>query len=149
MKELLAAIKAALLTGITYVRPQDLYITPSLDLVPNGVRPPAIAIKDGPIARTEKLGGLWEVSLAVRIAVFAQVLKPEASLMGDTSTSTKGMLDMADDVHTVLDENFLSIVGMLDAFSPSEGESELVGDESEMFQRKIITYQYLKEEDRP
>ena len=149
MQTLLSAIKTALLEALDDLRSQDIYITPSLELIPNGVRPPAVALKDGPIARTEKVCGLWEVNLTVQVAVFARILQPEASIMGDTATEQKGVLELAADVHAALDQNLLSISGMLDAFSPSESESETVGDESEMFQRKVITYQYLKEEARP
>lgn len=149
MQELLAAIKAALVSGISYARAQDIYITPSLELIPNGVKAPAFAIKDGPIACTEKVGGLLERELAVQVAVFAQIYKPEASVMGDAASGLKGVLELAGDVHGVLDENLLGIAGMLDAFSPSESASEPVGDESEMFQRKVIEYRYLKEEERP
>jgi hypothetical protein len=147
MKTLLAAMKTAL-QGLSYVRPQDVYVTPSLELIPNGVRPPAIALKDGPVSRSELAGGMIELSLAVQVAVFAQVYKPEASVMGDAATGAKGVLELAGDVHGVLDENLLGVAGMLSAFSAAESASETVGDETEMFQRKIITYVYTKQEAR-
>jgi hypothetical protein len=150
MKAILAAAKLALQTGLSaYVRAQDVYVTPSLELIPNGVKTPAIALKDGAIARSEKCGGMWDADFTVQVAVFAQVLKPEASVMSDAATAQKGVLDLAAAVHAILDETTLGIAGMLDAFSPSESASETVGTEAEMFQRKIITYRYLKEETRP
>jgi hypothetical protein len=112
------------------------------------VRPPAIALKDGAVERSELAGGMIERSLSVQVAVFAAILKPEASVMGDAATGGRGVLEIADDVHEVLDENLLGIAGALSAFAASESPSETVGDESEMFQRKIITYTYTFQEDR-
>lgn len=150
MKELLAAVKQALQTGLAArLRPQDVYITPALELIPNGVKAPAVGIKDGPVRRSELASGMLDVDLTVEVALFAQVLKPESSVMGDPATGQPGVLDLAAEVHAILDENTLGIAGMLDAFSPSESGSETVGTEAEMFQRKIITYRYLKQEERP
>ena len=148
MKALLATMKTTL-QGLSCVREQDVYITASFELIPNGVRMPAVALKDGPIVRTELSGGMWERTLTVRIGLFAQVLKSEASIMGDAVSNQKGLLDLARDVHGLLDENLLSIAGMQAAFSPSETESETVGNETEMLQRKIVTYTYTQQEDRP
>ena len=148
MKELLSAIKTALQQGIAYARPQDVYVTPDLALIPNGVKAPAVAIKDGPVARSELAGGMLNLALTVQVAVFAQILKPEASVMGDAAAGLKGVLELAGDVHGVLDENLLGIAGMLGAFSASESASESVGNESEMFQRKVITYTYTQEVER-
>jgi hypothetical protein len=148
MQELLTKLKTALQGGLSYVRAQDVFVTPSLELIPNGVKSPAVALKDGAVSRSELAGGMIEIGLAVQIAVFAQVFKPEASVMGDASTGSKGVLELAGDVHGVLDENLLGIAGMLSAFSATESASETVGDETGMFQRKIITYVYTKQEER-
>lgn len=149
MKELLTKLKAALQQGISYVRPQDVYITADLNLIPNGVMAPAFGLKDGPIRRSEKAGGMWEVVMTVQVGLFAKVLKPEASVMGDPASGQKGVLDLQKDLHALLDENLLGIIGMQAAFSPSEAGSETVGNESEMFQRKIVSYEFTKEEERP
>ena len=148
MKELLNAIKAELQTDLTYVRERDIFITEDENIIPKNVRFPCVGIKDGEIARTELTGGMWEVTLNVTLAVFVQLAKDEAGIMGDTSTGKKGVLDITDDIHASLDENTLSITGMSHAFSPSELGSEYFGDEKSAVQRKISRYQYIKEEDR-
>ena len=41
-----------------------------------------------------------------------------------------------------------TVAGMIEAFSPSETASELFGDEEETLQKKTVTYQYMKQEER-
>ncbi len=149
MKELLSAIKTKLQTDIDYVRSKDFYITESEELIPSSVKFPAIGIKDGPIDRKELAGGMIEIKLQVRIIVLVQLQKHEAAIMGDASTGKKGVLEMAQDIHDSLDEDLLNIAGMIEAFSPAETESETTGDEELVLQRKIITYEYTKEKERP
>lgn len=149
MKDLLAAIKTKLQTGLTYIRDRDINIVPHTNYIPNAIKTYGIGIKDGKITRKEQAGGMIEITLEVKLAVYVQLAKDEASIMGDTSTSKKGLLEVSDDIHSSLDENMLSITGMQEAFSPSETESELFGDDRETLQRKIITYRYVKEEERP
>jgi len=67
--------------------------------------------------------------------------------MGDGNQP--GILSFAKDVIALFDENTLGIVGMQEAFSGGETESEPYGNESRTMQRKIITFQYVKEEERP
>ena len=148
MKELLNAIKSQLRADLTYMRDRDVYVTPHANYIPNAAKPPCVGLKDGGITRTELPGGMWEVTLTVHLAVYVQLAKDEASIMGDTATGKKGVLDIVDDIHASLDENLLGISGMIEAFSSSEAESEMFGDENEGLQRKIVTYQYVKEEER-
>ena len=150
MKELLSAIKAQLQTDLTYVRDSDIFIAEDDDLVPQSVRFPAVGIKDGPVQATELASDMMEYTLTVRIIPYVQLVKPEAAVMGDASTSSKGILEMEEDIHQSLDENLLGIDGMQSAVGdPNRPESELFGDEEEMVLRKKITYRYVKEELRP
>jgi len=149
MKALLTAIQTQLRTDLTTIRDSDIYIAPHENYIPNQVRPPCVGIKDGRIVRKELAGGMMEVTLDVTIAIFVHLAKDEASIMGDTATGKKGVLEIGEDVHTSLDESLLGITGMQEAFSPSESGSELFGDEKETLQRKLITYQYVMEEERP
>jgi len=148
MKELLNAIKAQLQTDLTYIRDRDIYVTPHENYIPHAIKSACVGIKDGGITRTELPGGMWEVTLVTKLIVYVQLAKEEASVMGDSAAGKKGVLDIVDDIHISLDENLLGITGMIEAFSPSENESEMFGDEKEALQRKIVTYQYVKEEDR-
>lgn len=148
LKELLTAIKAQLQTDLTYIRDLDIYVTPHANYIPNATRLPCVGIKDGGISRNELPGGMWGVTLTVKLVVYVQLAKEEASIMGDTASSKKGVLDIVDDIHTTLDENLLDITDMQEAFSSAESESEMFGDDEDAVQRKIVTYQYVKEEDR-
>jgi len=150
MKELLNAIKSQLRTDLTYVRDSDIFITEAENLIPDSIRFPAVGIKDGPVARKELAGGMMEYTMNPKIIPYVQLTKPEAAIMGDTSTDSKGILDMEDDIHSSLDENLLNISGMQHAASaPISPESETFGDETEVIQRKVISYTYIKEESRP
>ena len=150
MKELLTAIKTQLQTDLTYVRDSDFFITPHKNFIPPRVKMPCVGIKDGPVKRTELPGGMWEVTSSVAIIPYVDLMKDEeTSIMGDSATDQKGVLDIVDDIHTSLDENLLGITGMQEAFSPREDESELAGSEKESMQRKVVYYQYVKEEERP
>jgi hypothetical protein len=149
MKELLEKIQGQMRSDLSYIRPKNIYITPHVNFIPANVRPPCIGIKDGAITRTELPGEMWEVTMHVTLAVYVQLRKDEASIMGDQATANKGVLEIAEDIHESLDENLVGISGMQSAFSPSETESEMFGDETDALQRKLITYEYVKEEERP
>ena len=150
MKELLTAIKSQLRTDLTYVRDSDIFVTEDENLIPEAVKFPAVGLKDGPVIRKELAGGMMEYTLSVKIIALVQLTKPEAAIMGDASTGKPGILEMESDIHESLDENLLSVTGMQEAVAvPNQPESETFGDETEVIQRKIITYQYVKEEERP
>ena len=150
MKDLLTAIQTQLRTDLTTIRDADIYITPHENYIPNQVRPPCVGIKDGTIVRRELAGGMMEYILNVAISVFVQLHKSEAAVIGDAASGKKGVLEIADDIHASLDENLLDITGMQEAVSdPTEAGSELFGNEEEGLQRKVIKFQYVKEEERP
>lgn len=148
MKALIEAIRARLQSGLGYVRAADVFVTEDDNLIPEAVKFPAVGLKDGAIARTELAGGWWRVNPAVRLVVWVQLQKTEAGVMGDDASGQKGVLEIADDIHALLDQNLLGIEGMQGAFSPSEGESQFVGDEQLVLQRKVIEYRYELEEVR-
>lgn len=149
MKALLTAIESALQSGLDYVRDGDVFVTPDDNYIPEDVRFPAVGLKDGGISRMELPGGMLRVQMDVKIILYVQLAKNEAAIMGDAAGGRTGILDMADDIHAILDENLLSITGMQEAYSPSDQESLMVGDENETMQRKILSYRYVKEANRP
>jgi len=150
MKALLTAIKTQLQTDLTYVRASDIFITEDENLIPEAVKFPAVGLKDGPVQRIEMIGGMMEYRMTVKIIALVQLTKPEAAIMGDTSTGKKGILDLEADIHESLDENLLSITGMTSAVAlANQAESEVFGDDVEVIQRKIIGYEYVKETERP
>jgi hypothetical protein len=145
MKALLTAIKSQLQTSLTYIRDRDIYITPHANYIPYAVRPPCVGIKDGTVKRVWEVRDAYTMLMSVSINVFVQLAKDEAAVMGDTSTSKKGVLDIIADIRTALDDNVLSISGMQVARSPQDVASELFGDERNTLQRKTITYEYQKQ----
>ena len=82
MKALLTAIKLQLQTDLTYVRDKDIFVTEDDNLIPSAIKFPAVGIKDGPVVRTEEIGGMMEYALTVKIIAYVQLLKPEAAIMG-------------------------------------------------------------------
>lgn len=149
MKELLTAVKAELRAELDYVRDSDVFVAPHANFLPSGVRFPCVALKDGPIGIEELAGGMMRWSLDVNVVVYVQLVKDEASIMGDEGTGRAGVLDIVDDVHTALDENLLDITGMEAAYCVREQASELFADKTNAVQRKIVTYRYEKEGARP
>lgn len=139
MKALLTAIKTQLRADVTYVRDSDVFVTEDEMILPAAVKFPAIGIKDGSVGR--KLADKSEIDedMSVRISAYSQVFKPEESVMG-----TKGVLQMAADIISSLDENNLSLTGMYHAFAVSEEPSELFGDEEEMIQKKTVVFKYQR-----
>jgi len=60
-----------------------------------------------------------------------------------TPTTIKGVLDIANDINTVLHENYLSISGVLDAYCVGETESETIGTDDMPVLKKRLTYEYM------
>jgi hypothetical protein len=151
MKALINAIREVLQEKLTYIRTGDFFIAPHEDFIPRDVKFPAIGIKDGQILRSEGLDSSMEYTMEVMLIAWVAVHKPEASIMGDGGEESliKGVLDVADDIHDCLDENFLDIDGLIEAFSPSEAGSETMGADNQFLQKKKITYRYVIQGDRP
>lgn len=151
MKELLIAIKSELQTSLaTDVRSGDIFITPDLSFIPSKAMKPCVGIKDGKIGREELAGNMLELTLYVSLAVYVQLFKEEAGIVGDTSTNQKGVLELTGVAVAALDANLLSITGMQSAFAESESGSGLFSPDGQvMLSRKIINLKYVKEVQRP
>jgi len=142
MKALLTAIKTQLKTDLTYVRDSDIFVTEDERVIPDTVKFPAVGLKDGDIeygvlGRDED----QQSKAYVKIIAYVELEKPEASVMGDTSTGQKGVLDIIADCITSLKFNKLS--GIVNRAVPvSESESELLADEETAIQMKSVTMLY-------
>jgi hypothetical protein len=143
MKALISALQTQLQTSLAYVRDSDIFVTEDDRLIPAAVRFPAVGIKDGPIVYEMQTNMHEQHILDVKILAYVQLRKPEASIMGDASTSKKGVLDIIDDIFTALKNNLLS--GQADIAWPiGESESELLADEDTAIQMKSITMRYTR-----
>lgn len=145
MKELLIAIKAALksIDGVT------VFVTPHENFLPRKTRMPAIGIKDGAIQRREGVSLTMETTMEVKLIAWVGLAKDEGTILGDSSANQMGIIDLSDAIHARLDDNLLGLDGVISAFSPSEAGADMVGDNRETLENKVITYNYEKQGDRP
>jgi len=150
MKALIEAIKAQLQgdVNLLYVANADIFIVPDEDIIPISASFPAIGIKDGPVTRDMDTHDTWNVLRLVSIIIYQTLTAGETPLIGQADPKIYGVLEIAAAVYTSLDENNLSISGMYDARCTSETESETVGFEELVLQRKIINFEYSKSEAR-
>ena len=144
MKALLTATKTELQTDLTYVRNADIFVTEDERLIPSQVKFPAVGLKDGEITYSVEYQGASEsAELFVKAIAYQELRKPEASIMGDTTTSQKGVLDIIADIKGSLKDNLLSGQAN-EVWLMSETESELLADENTAIQMKTITLRYVR-----
>lgn len=140
MKSLLSAIKTQLQTDLTYVRDSDVFVTEDEHLIPASVKFPAVALKDGGIVNTWQTNKSCEQELGVRVTAYAQILKPEESIMG-----AQGVLVVVEDIVGSLINDNLGISSIYWALPTAEDASEFFGDEEEMIQRKTVVFLYKRQ----
>ncbi len=141
MKKLLAKAQAVIREKLSYMRGVDVFITPHENFIPRGTKFPAMGIKDGDIKSDTLAGGEQsDKMLAVKYIPYVKMYSGEKSIMGDGSS--KGILDVTQDLHDALDDNFLDIPGMQDVSSGDEKPSESFGTPGDGLQRKIIIFKY-------
>ena len=154
MKELLQAIQTQLRgdSNLSYVENADIVIVPHEFFLPVTASYPAIGLKDGPIVRVQDSTTGWEVVYTVYPIIYQKLTEGETAIVGQASPLIKSMHDIADDIHTSLDENTLSISGMMEKMAYTVGEGEIdinpLFDEFAVLMKKII-YKYHKWEGRP
>ena len=143
MKALLQKIKETLQENLDYVRDKDIYITPHINLVPPASKYPCIGLKDGRVTRKELAGDMLEITMQVHIVPYVRLIKEDETGIQGTAIK-KGILDMVQDIHAVLDDNLI-LPEIQAAFCPAERESELFNDGKIVLTRKVLTYEYVKE----
>lgn len=125
-----------------FASPSDTFIRP-------GVSFPAIGLKDGPTNRTDLSGGMIEYDIVIHVCLFVYLFREEAVLLDDPATDSPGVLTFADQVDAVLDENLLSIDGMIHAAQFQSLPSRILFNGKEFAQSKILKYRYELEASRP
>jgi hypothetical protein len=152
-KGLLTGIQTSLknAASLSYIADANIFITPDEDIIPMSATFPAIGLKDGP--RTPVKGATatgtklsWDVTYNVHVIIYVDLTAGETPVIGQTAPSIKGILDIAPDVDAVLNENYQSIAGVLDAFCIAESESEIIGNNDSIILKKRMTYQYEAQE---
>ncbi|MDO9069324.1 MAG: hypothetical protein Q7W05_12805 [Deltaproteobacteria bacterium] len=141
MKDLLAAIKAALQEGLPAIKNRDIYITEDIRLIRSTGGYPAIGIKDGNTNITTLASDQEELEMTVTLAAYVQLFKPEAGIMGDNSQ--KGVLEVAKDIKALLKNNNLG--GLVESALPvSIGASELLSTETLAITMVTVTMRYTR-----
>lgn len=151
MKTLVQAIQTALKNAATlsYVADADIFVTPDEYLVPIGCAFPAIGIKDGPIIKDKEATATgtklaWDVRYNAHVIIYVEMTAGETPVVGQATPSViKGVLDIANDINTLLHENYMSISGILDAYCIGEAESEVIGFSDLEILKKRLTYEYM------
>ena len=154
MKALIQAIQTDLKNAATLsvVTDSNIFITPDEDIIPMTATFPAIGLKDGAIQMemTATAAGttkLWDIRYQVHVIIYVDWTDGETPIVGQTTPSIKGVLDLNDLIRTVLHEDYQSIAGILDAFCIGEGESEpLPFGEDMVVQKKRMTFEYYAQE---
>jgi hypothetical protein len=126
----------------------DIFITPDEYIVPMTCAFPAIGLKDGPISKEKEASSAgttlaWDVRYHVSVIIYVDMTAGETPIVGQTTPSIKGILDIAQDINTILHENYLSISGILDACCIGEAESEIIGFSDIQILKKRLIYEYM------
>lgn len=139
----------AIRTALDSIPRVSVFVTPDENFLPNKARLPAIGIKDGTIQRSEGASMSQSSNIEVKLVAWVNLAKPEASVLGDGSTTQVGVIELAEAIHKALDDNLLGIAGITSAFSSTEAGSKLMDGDRKLLVSKIITYNYDHEGDRP
>lgn len=138
MKAILNKLKSIISAGMTDIK--QISVIPDADLLPAVVRYPFVGLKDGESEFTECGGESEDEKSYIMIYVYVQILKEEASLMGDGSQ--KGLLDLTDDLRELL--NFTELDGLISyGFCSKTLASEAKEIGKDVFvQRKGVVFEY-------
>jgi len=136
MKDLLLKIQAQLQV-IAGIRNTDIFLSPDADVVPEGVRFPCIGIKDGQVTRSHQMGGVVELELPVEICIYDKLVRDNQSMIN--------VFDLAEQAHAQLRDNLLDAY-VKEVEPGRETPVQLLVHTSGMLLRKILYYQYYREE---
>lgn len=145
MLDLIKATKAALQASATlgYTRDNDIFITENIRLVRAAGEYPAIGIKDDGTGFSFMASNQEEDTLGLVVVVYAKLLKPEQAVTGGV-LGQPGVLEMAQDVVTVLKDNTLG--GQVETALPVKaGASEILVSKKLSIQMLPIHFKYTRE----
>ncbi len=146
MKAILSALKVAIPLAMTSLK--GCYVVADPDFLPVAAQYPCVGLKDGAVIRSEAVGKILITTEEVFIYIYVQLLQnSEASIMGVDNVAPaadiKGLLDLEEDLHTLLDHNNLSVTGVLHSFGVEDLASEIfLQGENVFIQRKACRYVY-------
>lgn len=144
----LPLIEQALRTGLTGIRPADIFLTGDLNSLPPETMLPALGIKDGPVKHEELAGGMLRTVFQVQLRIWVEVFNERDALV--SAASHQGILDLEAALDAVLDENTLGDAAIQSAVKVSPTPESLpVTDGRRDMQAKRLAYEYVKETERP
>ncbi len=142
MKDILSKLKTEIPKLMSEVKAVHVLADP--DILPETTQFPCMGIKDGPTPRSEGLDETVSLTDTIYIYIYVQILKDEASIMGDGGQ--KGVLELMDDLLENFDHNLLGNI-VESAFCPEVFASEtMLAAEDVFIQRKGCRYVYERSE---
>lgn len=149
MKTLVHAIKKCLSSDISceFFRPQDVYLSIDVAMIPIDAQFPCVGIKDGPIAYDYADGGGCCVTRQVKLIVYEQITAGDEAVTGEVEQLADGILAITDYLREALTDNDLDLNNIEQALPVEETETEIVGSDF-LALRKILTIEYKQWEVR-
>ncbi len=138
METIVAYLKKAISSAMKEIK--EVHVLPDPDLLPESVQYPCVGLRDGESSFSEGMDRTEEESGSVLIYVYVQILKQEASIMGEGSK--KGVIRLAKDLRTAF--NWSTLNGLVKHFYCPEAmasETMLTG-ENVFVQRKGCRFVY-------
>jgi len=136
MNGLITAIQTKL-REISGIREPDVFLSPDPDVIPQSSGFPCIGIKDGKVLRSDLSGGVTELTMNADVIIYEKVAREEASI--------RKVLSLTGQVHDALDEYLLDGY-VKDVVPGNEDPIRLMYREKALVLRKIIPYQYFRED---
>ena len=144
MKDLIQAIQTALRTdaSLSYIADANIFITADENLLPMTIGFPAIGLKDGSVRTLIEDGADWERTLSVDIIIYQLLESDDISIVGQANPKIYGVLEISEDVHSVLYDNKFSNAAIEVALPVSESATMILGTDDIVLVTRSLTYNY-------
>jgi len=140
METIFKALKSAIPAAMREIKAA--HVLPDPDYLPESVQFPCVGLRDGDSDFSEGMDRTEDESGSVLIYVYVQILKEEASIMGEGPK--KGVLRLVKDLRTAL--NWSTLGGVVKHFyCPEVMASETMFKGEDVFvQRKGCRFEYIR-----
>lgn len=151
MKTLILAMQTALrnASNLSYIADSNIFITADENLLPITADFPAIGLKDGSVNILIEDGVAWERTLAVDIIIYQLLKSDDISIVGQADPKIYGVLEISEDIHSVLYDNKFLIPAIEAALPAGESASMILGTDDLVLVARTLTYNYRKLEVNP
>jgi hypothetical protein len=140
VKDILAKLKTVIREGMGDIR--AVHVLPDPDFLPASTLFPCVGLLDGDSTFSEGMDRTEDENGSVLIYIYVQILREEASVMGDGAT--KGVLDLCEGLRGLL--NWSTLDGLVQRFYCPEalGSEMMQKDERIFLQRKGLRFNYVR-----